>query len=489
MLPNDLGGRVSDDVWPCPAVLTWEAVVGDRVCSDDQARWGRQAVFDSVEDYKVMGLIHFQGAQLRQGLRSLMHELARIYNEFELPLSADPLPGLERLETDVPGVLDEEERSGDQLEWSMDGHALLSGLTWAVQRSEEVSKSELTFAYDWSPTRRQFECTMAHMSGTEEIGWQFADHACDRDTSVGHLESDLRLMHVLMQRLACLSGELPARLVSSLADNPLMPGDEPDISIADDLDAADVIVAIWDQMADFHEAAAITFQAVDGHRTCQWPPWPHVLDAAVRYYDLVDDDDAAARPSASTVAVVVELPNCDFCSAAARVDGWQTGPDDPARVACNFCPDCFAKRSTGKLGARYGGQLILYSELTPLIQDVCNELARREDRDLIFPERERDHTSGTVVPARQSATELDDLRRRFAEAQELLAATRELASAERRAARQEAESIAAGFVKMSDGRLQMTTQQHKDYVSAARRANTMQAHLDRIEQLIKPIEC
>lgn len=115
------------------------------------------------------------------------------------------------------------------------------------------------------------------------------------------------------------------------------------------------------------------------------PPDAHVLDYLVRReFGDTDNPEASAefelRPTAVTVGVVDELPDCFFCEKVgrpgikARYDGPMT-PESRSSPWAFMCSDCYRVHSTGRLGNAEGQYLLLRSEV-PSDVSKAHERAR-----------------------------------------------------------------------------------------------------------------
>ncbi len=105
------------------------------------------------------------------------------------------------------------------------------------------------------------------------------------------------------------------------------------------------------------------------------PPAAHILDSMVRVefagYGPEVEAEMMLHLRAGTVAVLDRLPSCDLCSAAgfagvtARYDAPTT--QDGAGLMAFLCPDCYRRRSTGRLGGRRGRYLLLHTEVPEVV--------------------------------------------------------------------------------------------------------------------------
>jgi hypothetical protein len=110
------------------------------------------------------------------------------------------------------------------------------------------------------------------------------------------------------------------------------------------------------------------------------PPPEHVLDHLARAYDLVPEDEQLVRPTANTVYVRSDSPDCDFCATeGARYDARNGGA---ARFAC--CP-CYQEEGAGLLDASGDCYLMLHGEVPYEVRAICEALPSRGEAQHLGP--------------------------------------------------------------------------------------------------------
>lgn len=168
------------------------------------------------------------------------------------------------------------------------------------------------------------------------------------------------------------------------ADDPLLPSPDATGWVTPPVDGSDTA---WSAAAisivDYFEAYSLVWPAFDDRGIPVIPPDEHLLDKLAREYDLVLEDEASARPSADTVAVLYGEPEtCGLCRrATARYDAY-VGEEVP--VAGFYCTACFKEHGDGLLGAGRGTYLIRVNEVSPAVRAVCDEICNRQGRESIF---------------------------------------------------------------------------------------------------------
>ena len=143
----------------------------------------------------------------------------------------------------------------------------------------------------------------------------------------------------------------------------------PDFSTSDDPVAAG---ATW--IGDIAAQTHIVWPAErDGE--LQSPPVQHVLDRLVRPHLAGTSPEIEAelllRPDPATVAIVHDLPTCDFCSRAgverrARYDGTLREGSGMAFM----CPEHYLELSPKRLGLGMGQYLLPETEVPPVVREA-----------------------------------------------------------------------------------------------------------------------
>lgn len=138
--------------------------------------------------------------------------------------------------------------------------------------------------------------------------------------------------------------------------------------------SGDALLDGFVRVSDYFNLNAIAWPAFTPDGRLNAPPDDHVSDQIARAHDLAPDDLAAARPSASTVAVVSQLPGCDQCGEDARFDAILRTGD--RHLGANLCADCYRLDGSGTLGAGNGDvYLLLFDEVSPAVRAACDEVA------------------------------------------------------------------------------------------------------------------
>lgn len=170
------------------------------------------------------------------------------------------------------------------------------------------------------------------------------------------------------------------------ADDPLIPAPSTDGWFPPAGNGEDALERGYANALDYFSFNAIAWPAKNAAGDLVAPPDEHVLDYLARAHDLVDEETAAVRPSASTVAVVSTLHFCNLCDdpdVRARYDARLTVKDVTATgFACERCYDACGG---GILGASGDTYLLTLHEVSQAVRDVCNELTTRLDRPSLWP--------------------------------------------------------------------------------------------------------
>ncbi len=205
-------------------------------------------------------------------------------------------------------------------------------------------------------------------------------------------------MQSLQVELAHVVLQLRDAVVAALADEPLVAA-SPDMEFDAALlgRAASSPAEFQQLLGEYLQEKSVLWRTSDGEEVLAPPPLRHLLDQRVRDFDLEGDLDTVLRPPLHTCGVVQELPECDWCVADARVDGWGTD-DDGERIAGFLCVDCFQLRSGRELGVARGGYMFTTAGVPQLVRDVCNELCRRQGRPPVYDESPLSQVSCTAIP-------------------------------------------------------------------------------------------
>lgn len=127
---------------------------------------------------------------------------------------------------------------------------------------------------------------------------------------------------------------------------------------------------------------AMAWPARDADGNLVPPPGEHVLHELAHAYDLVDEERLLASPRLGDVAVVQELPKCDFCRDDARYDA--VVEINGTKGGAYLCGVHYLERGSGSLGASGATYLMLESEVPGWVQDACNRLLAAQGREPIF---------------------------------------------------------------------------------------------------------
>lgn len=88
------------------------------------------------------------------------------------------------------------------------------------------------------------------------------------------------------------------------------------------------------------------------------------------------------NPRLGTVAVVTELPECDFCYQPGRYDAVITVGDQHG--GANLCGDHYREKGSGTLGATGDTYLMRHSEVPESVQSTCNEIRAAQGKGPLF---------------------------------------------------------------------------------------------------------
>ena len=136
------------------------------------------------------------------------------------------------------------------------------------------------------------------------------------------------------------------------------------------------------QAVDHVNLHAMAWRATNVDGSLEPPPDAHVLHDLAHAYDLADEEDLLLNPRLGTVAVVTELPECDFCYESARYDAVITTGDH--RHGANLCGDHYREKGSGTLGVSGDAYLMLRAEVSESVRSTCNEIRAAQGKDPLF---------------------------------------------------------------------------------------------------------
>lgn len=163
--------------------------------------------------------------------------------------------------------------------------------------------------------------------------------------------------------------------------DPLLPLPDATIELPEHLTGEDRLNAAFAAALDHVNLHAMAWPASDVHGNLAPPPDEHVLHDLAHAYELVDEERLLVNPRLGDVAVVSELPECDFCGRDARYDAVIEIND--RRGGANLCGDHYRKYGSGTLGASGDAYLMHHSEVPAWVQDRCNQLLAAQGREPI----------------------------------------------------------------------------------------------------------
>lgn len=170
-----------------------------------------------------------------------------------------------------------------------------------------------------------------------------------------------------------------------------MPNDVPDpllrlpnerLAVPPGLSGDDLLDVMFAQVLDHVNLHAMAWPAADADGNLVPPPDEHVLHDLAHAHDLADEEDLMVNPRLGTVAVVSELPECDFCHLPARYDAVITVGE--RRGGANLCGDHYRAKGSGTLGASGDSYLVLHTEVSESVQSRCNEIRAAQGKDPLF---------------------------------------------------------------------------------------------------------
>lgn len=177
----------------------------------------------------------------------------------------------------------------------------------------------------------------------------------------------------------------PGWLTSSVdADvpDPLLRLPDEQIPVPPGLIGDDLLEAVFTQAYDHVNLHAMAWRAADSDGNLVPPPDAHVLHDLAHAHDLADEEDLMVNPRIGTVAVVPDLPECDFCYLPARYDARVTIGE--RRVGANLCEDHYREKGSGTLGASGDAYLMPRSEVPESVRLACNKIRAAQGKDPLF---------------------------------------------------------------------------------------------------------
>jgi len=167
-------------------------------------------------------------------------------------------------------------------------------------------------------------------------------------------------------------------------DNPLIEPPDPELLSLRQPGTGDPLEDLVVGAIDYYNLTSVVLPAFDERGFKLFPPDEHVLDDLCRRYDLVDNEEMEARPPAGTVAVVIELANCDNCRAVAEYEAYHDGLVSPV------CSPCLRRRGDGLVGPGHAVHMMHSAEVPYAVREVADELCRRRDRPALWDPVEPD---------------------------------------------------------------------------------------------------
>ena len=143
--------------------------------------------------------------------------------------------------------------------------------------------------------------------------------------------------------------------------DPLLRLPDEQIAVPPGLNRDALLEAVFTQALDHVNLHAMAWPATDADGKLVPPPDAHVLHDLAHAHDLADEEDLVINPRLGTVAVVTELPECDFCYEPARYDAVVTVGGS---TGANLCGDHYREKGSGTLGASGDAYLMLHTEVS-----------------------------------------------------------------------------------------------------------------------------
>lgn len=166
------------------------------------------------------------------------------------------------------------------------------------------------------------------------------------------------------------------------APDPLVRLPEEQIAVPSGLSGDELLKAVFTRAIDHVNLHAMAWPAADAGGNLVPPPDSHVLHDLAHAHDLADEEDLMVNPRLGTVAVIPELPECDFCLLSARYDAVITVGD--RRGGASLCDDHYREKGSGTLGASGDAYLMLRSEVSESVQATCNQIRAAQGKDPLF---------------------------------------------------------------------------------------------------------
>ncbi|WP_147375599.1 hypothetical protein [Jiangella rhizosphaerae] len=164
--------------------------------------------------------------------------------------------------------------------------------------------------------------------------------------------------------------------------DPLLRLPDEQIAAAPGLSGDDLLEDVFTQVYDHVNLHAMAWPAADRDGNLVPPPGAHVLHDLAHVHDLAGEEDLMVNPRLGTVAVVPDLPECDFCYLPARYDARITIGE--RRVGANLCGDHYRVKGSGTLGASGDAYLMLRSEVPESVRLACNKIRAAQSEDPLF---------------------------------------------------------------------------------------------------------
>ncbi|WP_157210048.1 hypothetical protein [Nocardioides aequoreus] len=224
----------------------------------------------------------------------------------------------------------------------------------------------------------------------------------------------------------------------------------------------DSTVDVWSVRSRYFHEFAPRMAGFDSLGTPLIPPDTHVLDHLARVWDLVDEDTAAHRPAAATVACPVEELECDLCESRARYETPVLNRGETVPIYA--CLDCTRAHGDPVLGPGSSVYLMYEDEIPQRVRKVCDEIRDLQGKNSIW--------SSTTGPEPAEGPAGGD------RAASVIQSLRSIIREEMNAVRSDAERMVERFELGEDGKYSLTRSEYDAYVGLVTRANRLKSALD-----------